>query len=344
MKKQYKKITAKIKRIPLFFSCLLPLISCFLLLAACAKKMLPPSPDRFAPRLLVIEPINRIKIDLTFDEDINISKMTNQSLVITTTNKETLRIRTISSRKNTISLFTEPTKPGLYYISGMVEDKNKNLAQVNKKFLASSTIDTIAPRVAGIFPSPGTTKKIKNVYIEFSFSEPMDTTSAVRFLTLSLDTSQIKWSWSSDWQKLTFGYPESLLPNTTVYFALQPTIHDLENNRIKEYGYTFFTSDSNLAPILVTGNLFYENQPYKSGIVIFSNPASKSLALSDISGKFSVRLDTAIFNVTAISDTDFDNQIDLLAELKDFNPADTNKIKLDLKPISEKKDIDQYLR
>lgn len=306
--------------------------------------MLPPSPDRFAPRLIEIQPINRIRIDLTFDEDINISKLTSRNIVITTSNQETLGIRTISSKKNTISLFTKPTKPGLYFLSGLVEDKYGNSARINKKFTASSFVDTIAPRITQIFPNPGTTNKIKNIYIEFGFSEPVDTTSPIQFITLSIDKNQLRRSWSSDWQKITFGYPESLLPNTTVYFTITPTIKDLENNRIQEYGYTFFTSDSNLAPLLVTGELFYIDKPYKNGIILFSNPETKAFTVSDKSGKFSVRLDSANYNITALADTDFDNQVDLIAKLNDFYSADTNTIRIDLEPVLEKIDLDKYLR
>jgi hypothetical protein len=149
--------------------------------------------------------------------------------------------------------------------------------------------------------------------------------------------------WQNDWQKLTFGYSDSLLPKSTVYFLLAPTIKDLENNQSKDYGYTFFTSDTNLSPILVSGELFYDNQPYKNGIVIFSESNKKAFTVSDANGIFSIRLDSLIYNVTALTDTNYDNYVDLISELDNFNAADTNKIKLELKPISENKTIDKYL-
>lgn len=345
MKKQYKKITAKTKRIPFFFSCLLPLISCFLLLAACAKKMLPPSPDRFAPHLQEIEPINRIKLDLLFDEEINTSKLTTESFVITNTLSETLPIRTISRGKtgNTIFLFTEPTKSTQYFISGIFEDRSGNFGNVNnKKFKASLITDTFPPKITSISPNIGATKKKKNIIIDFGFSEPIDTSSAINFLILPLAKNKITPTWSSDWQSLTFSYPESLLPHTNVYFILMPTVNDLENNRIKDYGYTFFTSDSSLAPILISGHLYYENQPYKNGIVLFANETTNALTLSDITGKFSTRLDSSIYYITAIADTNLDNKVDLLAELKNFNSQDTALIKLNLEAVIESKEIDQY--
>ncbi len=323
-------------------SCFLRLISCLLLLASCAKKMLPPSPDRFAPHLEQIQPINRMRLDLIFDEYIN--TITNiQNLYITSSESETLRILNLSVKKNIVTLFSQPTKPGIYQISGSISDKFNNFARINKKFQASLNVDTIAPKISTIYPSPGAVNKTKNIYLEFSFNEPVDTSSQIKYYTTSLDTSKIRLMWQNDWQKLTFGYSDSLLPKTTVYFLLLPTIKDLENNQIKDYGYTFFTSDSNLSPVLLTGELFYKDQPYKNGIIIFSESDKKAFTLSDVQGIFSIRLDSLKYNITALADTNYDNFVDLISELNNFNTTDTNQIKLELKPISEKKTIDEYL-
>jgi len=309
--------------------------------------MLPPSPDRFPPNLLEINPINRIKLDLVFDEDINTSKLTSQSLTITSRNGETLKIRTLTRGKTTniVSLFTERIKPEEYYLSGAVEDKFGNIRNIiNKKFKGNTIIDTFPPIISSIAPKIGATKIYKKIYFDFGFSKPMDTLSVINYLVYPLDKNKIRWEWGSDWQNLTFSYPDSLSPHTTVYFILQPTLKDLENNRLENYGYTFFYTDSVLPPMLTSGNLSYENKPYKKGIVIFASDLTKRVAVSDMSGKFSVRLDSALYNVTAIADTNYDNMVDLFAEQKTFSFKDTTTIKFNLIPILESKEIDSYLR
>jgi hypothetical protein len=313
----------------------------------CAKKMLPPSPDRFAPHLSEIDAVNRVRIDLNFDEEINVSKLTPQSLFITSSAGETLRIRTISRGKtsNTVSLFTEKIKPEEYYLSGTVEDKAGNIRRVvNKRFKGSSIIDTIPPTILSIIPKIGAIKLYKRIYFDFGFSEPMDTLSNINYLVYPLDKNKIKSEWSSDWQDLTFSYPDSLLPHTAVYFILQPTLKDLENNWIANCGYTFFYTDSVIPSVLASGNLYYHDKAYKNGIIIFANDTTKRITVSDISGKFSIRLDSTLYNITAIADTNYDNTVDLFTEQKNFNPKDTTTIKLNLTPILESKTIDSYLR
>jgi hypothetical protein len=224
--------------------------------------MLPPSPDRFPPNLLEINPINRIKLDLVFDEDINASKLTSQSLTVTSGNGETLKIRTLTRGKtaNIISLFTESIKLEQYYLTGVVEDKFGNIRNIiNKSFKGSAVIDTFRPTITTVVPKIGATKIYKKIYFDFGFSKPMDTLSVINYLVYPLDKNKIRWEWSRDWQNLTFSYPDSLSPHTTVYFILQPTLKDLENNRLENCVYTFFYTDSVLPPILASGNLSYEN-------------------------------------------------------------------------------------
>jgi len=309
--------------------------------------MLPPSPDRFPPNLLEINPINRIKLDLVFDEDINASKLTSQSLTVTSGNGETLKIRTLTRGKtaNIISLFTESIKLEQYYLTGVVEDKFGNIRNIiNKSFKGSAVIDTFRPTITTVVPKIGATKIYKKIYFDFGFSKPMDTLSVINYLVYPLDKNKIRWEWSRDWQNLTFSYPDSLSPHTTVYFILQPTLKDLENNRLENCVYTFFYTDSVLPPILASGNLSYENQPYKNGIVIFTSDMTKRVAVSDGSGKFSIRLDSALYNIIAVADTNYDNLVDLFAEQKTFSFKDTTTVKFNLIPILESKTIDSYLR
>lgn len=318
--------------------------------------MLPPSPDRFAPQLQEVYPVDQIRLDLIFNEDINFSVLNQESFLITTTDYETLPIRTIQrgTNSNIITIYTRPLKPLQYFISGTVEDRYNNIAHIKRNFKASSIIDTFPPRITSISPKIGTTKKNHNVFFKIRFSEPIDTTGPVNFIIYPLDKSRINWQYSNDWQTLTFGYLlrgksnnvliDSLPPNTIVYFMLQPTLTDLSNNHMKNCAYTFFSTESILPSVIASGNLYYQNLSYADGIIIFSNPKTKAITVSDPNGKFSVRLDAALYNISAVKDTNFDNLVDLSAEVYNFNPLDTIPLNLFLQPIEQGKEIDYYLR
>jgi hypothetical protein len=318
--------------------------------------MLPPSPDRFPPRLQEIIPVNQIRLDLIFDEEIDYGAISEQSFLLTTPNNETLLIRTVSrgASLNIMTLYTQPLQPVQYLISGTVADRFNNIAQFRRNFQASSVIDTISPRITRFLPQIGMTRKNRNISFEFSFSEPMDTARPVGFIVYPLDKQKMNWQYSDDWQSLTFGYStrgkpgetfiDSLAPNTNVYFILQPSLTDLSGNRLQNSAYTFFTTESVLPPVIVSGNLYYQNQPYPDGIVIFTNPNSKAITVSDQQGIFAIRLDSALYQITAVKDTNFDNFVDLSVELNDFNPLDTLPVKLNLQPILKSQEIDYYLR
>lgn len=345
----------KTKQIRIYFYIVCILAAIFTL-ASCAKKMLPPSPDRFAPRLQEIIPVNQIRLDLSFDEEIDANTLRPDSFYITSPEEETITIRTVSrgTNANTITLYTMPLSQTQYQISGTVADRLNNRVQFRRKFRASVKIDSIPPRINRILPQSGTTRKNRNIAFEFSFSEPIDTTRPVSFLVYPLDKKRINWQYSSDWQSLTFGYStrsksgeilsDSLAPNTNVYFILQPSLADLSGNRVPNCAYTFFTTESVLPLLIVSGNLYYQNQPHADGIVIFSNPALKAVTISDQQGNFAIRLDSLSYQITALKDTNFDNFVDLIAGLTDFNPLDTIPLKLNLQPVQESQEIDYYLR
>ncbi|MCX8014601.1 MAG: Ig-like domain-containing protein [candidate division WOR-3 bacterium] len=331
-----------------------------LCLISCAKKALPPSPDRFAPHLEKIESVNRTKIDLLFDEPIDIAHLTTKSFLIVSQTGETLAIRTIgfSKKSDLVSLFTQPAKSEIYTISGLVSDRYGNIARISKRFRGSSTVDSIPPKITSISPSLGTIVLSPNIMVEVNFSEPMDTTQPIKYLVHPLEKNKMRSFWRSDWRGLYFSYADSLEPHTTVYFILMPYLSDLEGNYLKEMGYTFFTRDSFIRDTdrveqsqvrdflswhLISGTLTYYNQPIKNGIVIFSEGKNKLLTISDIAGSFSLRLYPARYDIYAIADTNFDQRVDLFAQSVDsiFDRAKT--LKVNLMPATESKLIDDYL-
>ncbi|MEO0074910.1 MAG: Ig-like domain-containing protein [candidate division WOR-3 bacterium] len=341
------------------FIFLMPLI--FILIISsnninCAKKMLPPSPDRFAPRLQQINPINKTRIDLVFDEPINVASLNPSDFQIISVNKqETLAIKLLTYHPDfkTITIYTNPAINQSYQLLGTLEDRFSNTAIINRRFTASRVADTTPPQLISIEPKPATTNKNRNVYFEFKFSESIDTTTTPYFIIYPLDKTRIHWQYTKDWQGLTFGYAmrkqnditlDSLPPKTTVYFILMPTLSDLANNRMSNCAYTYFTTESVLSPLIRWGTLNYQNNPYPNGIIIFSNQNQKVITISQLNGDFSVQLDTTFYQIIALADTNYDKSVDLYAELNRYHPLDsiTLNIPLSINPPYQK--IDDYLR
>lgn len=65
-------------------------------LVSCAKKMLPPSPDRFPPSLQEVETRTRSQVTLVFDEAMNGAKLKPDSFLLTGPAGETLALRGVS--------------------------------------------------------------------------------------------------------------------------------------------------------------------------------------------------------------------------------------------------------
>jgi hypothetical protein len=233
---------------------------------SCAKKMIPPSPDRFPPRLQEVETRTRSQVALIFDEEINGAKLKPDSFLLTGPAGETIALRGASLGRNgdEVQLWTPIQEVKLYEVRGTVWDQAGNKTRFRARFRGSSMKDTIAPRVARVEPAPGTPRQKRGVKVRVTFSEAIDTTSLgtvpVRglspymFAPAEYDT-QFKRSWSTDWQSLNFTRLESLPSGATIYLLVQPGAKDLEGNRAKAPAFTYFTSDTIFDAVPVKGSV-----------------------------------------------------------------------------------------
>jgi hypothetical protein len=163
---------------------------CGLLIAAlvamamfsCAKKMLPPSPDRFAPRLQEVETRTRSQVTLVFDEEMNGAKLKPDSFLLTGPAGETIALRGASLGKSSeeVQLWTPIQEVKLYEVRGVVEDRTGNKTRFRARFRGSSKQDTIAPRVASVQPAPGAARQKRGVKVKVTFNEAIDTAGVFR--------------------------------------------------------------------------------------------------------------------------------------------------------------------
>ena len=317
---------------------------------ACAQKMLPPSPDRFSPRLEEIEVQNRTKINIKFNEEIELKAISQDSFLITTTDLETLLIKEMSvgRKSNVITLITEKQSPVLYSFQAKVSDLTGNRAKVQTKFLGSIVKDTIPPRILEISPKLGAIKLKKNIRIGLRFSEEIDTILPVEWVILpKAISSRYTTNWQSDHRHLTFSMADSLGADTVVYFVLLRSVFDFEGNRITYPGFNFFTSDSLLNTKLVTGKVTDKNEPLRDGFVLFSKTADSNQTMAiipiDTAGTFSIQIREGVYDVTALADTNFDNRIDLCGEIQVFNTT-AETLLIEVYPDTLEQTLDWYLR
>jgi hypothetical protein len=226
----------------------------------CAKKMIPPSPDRWTPRLQEVVTRTRSQVTLVFDEGIDGAKLRPDSFLLTGSAGETIALRGTSLGRSgeDVQLWTPIQEPRLYEVRGVVWDRAGNKTRFRARFRGSSIQDTIAPRVRSVEPAPGAVRQKRGVKVRVNFSEAIDTSGTVNsmFVPAAYDTL-FKRGWSTDWQTLSFTSLDSLPSGATVYFLLEPGAVDLEGNRATEPAFTYFTGDTIFDAVDVKGKALW---------------------------------------------------------------------------------------
>ncbi|MEO0115372.1 MAG: Ig-like domain-containing protein [candidate division WOR-3 bacterium] len=316
---------------------------------ACAQKMLPPSPDRFPPKLVEVEVRNRTKINVKFNEDIDPENIIKDSFLIIALN-ETLTIKEISvgRKSNVITLITEKQNPVQYSLQAIVADLAGNWAKIRTRFYGSIVKDTIPPRIAEILPKIGATKLKKNIRINIRFSEEIDTLFPAKWILLPKTlANRFTSQWQSDYKNLSLTMSDSLGSDTIVYFVLTRQIFDFEGNRLLAAGFTFFTSDSVLNTKLVTGKVTTGNRPVTDCFILFAKTTDTNQTVAiiptDTLGTFSIQIREGIYNVIAIADTNFDHRIDLSNKIANFNTS-AETLLIEVYSDTLKQNLDWYLR
>ncbi len=341
--------------------------------AVCAKKMLPPSPDRFSPHLLEIHTKNRVTLELVFDEDVAAESVAVDSFLVTGADGTELVLRGAGRgrRGDRVELWTEPQSPQLYELHGTVQDVAGNVGRFRSRFRGSDRVDTIPPSVVRITPSPGSAGQARAV-ICVKFSEPIDTLTRLDYMLVpSRYDTLFRRSWGSDWRELSFAYRpapggshDSLEEGTNVYFLLQSGLRDLENNRSREPAFTYFTPDSAFTGDLVHGRALWQQGPLGTGTVLFqarggsaaagdSSPVDESARTLEVrtagiapvleDGSFAVRVASGTYEVFAVADTNGDGLVDLASRPVRFSTG-AESVDVVLVPESLPKPINAYRR
>ena len=302
-----------------------------LLILACARKAPPPNPDRFPPHLTEIQPVNRNRVDLIFDEAIQQTGVSANDFAILTARGETLKLLTVSGGMDaaTLSLLTEQQAAQKYTLTGQAHDRAGNPTRFTRNFFGSIRQDTVGPSVNSVSPRAFTTGLRRNVTITVAFSKPIDTLTLheVWILPPAL-SARFKREWDAALSAVRFRLADSLGPDTTVTFILPPYIKDFVGNRLDHAAFTAFRTDTTALPRVVQGRLEVGDKPVADGYLVLAETLPALAVLSRSDGSFSLRVRKQSYSVTALTDTNRDGIVDLSAFRPGAELPDTLVMKL----------------
>jgi len=322
-----------------------------LLVFSCAKKMAPPSPDRFAPHLAEIVTRTRSQVELVFDEEIDPARVVADSYVLKgpDTMRVVLRGASLGREPQSILLWTPVQQPGIYEVRGPAWDRAGNRVQFRGRFRGSERIDTVPPVVSRVDPAPGTVRIGRNPTVRVRFSKAIDTTGmfSYMFVPSSYDTMFVR-QWDADWQGVAFGRRDSLGAGTIAYFLAQPGLRDLEGNRTRTAAFTYFTPDSVLEAKPVRGRARWQRGLLGTGTVLLQTDSggpepTAALAAVLTDGSFFTKAKAGSYFIEAVADTDGDGLVDLASVPKPYR-TEAESIELDLQPETNPRPISAYRR
>jgi len=323
----------------------------------CAKKMLPPSPDRFAPHLEEIDTRSRSQVELVFDEEIDPAKVVADSFSVTGPDGGRVELRgaSLGRQADRVSLWTPvQVAAGLYELHGVVWDRAGNPTRFRARFRGSEKRDTIAPRVVRVEPSPGAAGLRSGAAVRVKFSEPVDTSGTLSFMFVPARYDTLfKRAWDPDWQGLGFVNRDSLPEGAIIYFMLEPGAADLEGNRTRVAAFTYFTPDSVFAAEPVRGKAEWHQGPLGTGTVFFHAESlaettaveSRTTALAAVlrDGSFFTKVRQGGYEVEAVADTDGDGLVDLSSAVVRFS-TEQESLELTLEPEKSPRPVSAYRR
>lgn len=314
--------------------------------AGCAKKMLPPSPDRFAPRLLSINARARTQVELEFDEALDPSHIRADSIELSAPDGSRVELRgALPGRKATAAQLWADLQPGVVYrLRGTVRDEAGNRGAFRGRFVASARTDTISPRLRRLEPQAGATGRLRSSAVSVRFTEALDTLVAPRwfFVPRWLD-SLYSFAWDADWQGFRLRTEDSLPAGMVGYFVLLPGVRDLDGNLSRDPAFTYFTSDSLMPERSLRGAVRYRPGRFGTGVVFFGESLTTGAAVFDSSGRFVVKPPAPAGLVVAVADTNGDGLADLVSDPVAYRRED-DSIDIELRPEQPPRPIDVYRR
>lgn len=282
----------------------------------CAKKAPPPSPDRWAPRLRVVEAINRRHLRVVFSESVDPKsslEILNYKCFEIATNTP-LQILAATMRNPREIDLTTSIQSGFPYgltVSGVEDLSGNGMDTERMEFVGSKAADIHPPEIMDIHPADGSVNFQPDSGVIVRFSEVMDTASIFRNCGL-LPEGNFEIEWDDDLIEFRL-LPRKLESGEVYSFYLNDGCKDIEGNRVEEWSLLTFTPDSTLPDGHVSGYLRSEERGTTMIALIDSLLRIVRIVLVSNSSYRIGWLKPANYTILAGMDLDRDRKFDLVA-------------------------------
>lgn len=300
-----------------FFLLVLPLI------CSCGRRGIPPSPDRWAPKLGWAKAADRNHVDLAFTEKMDIVTVEQlENYLIVDGDGDTLGVFSAGLLPNgqIARLTTENQEPVSYtvHVSGVTDEAgNEVKPESRKSFDGSTARDTVRPRLKEIYPRDISTGVAADTSLFVVFNETMDTSStSLRAGSMVLLPPPADSSWEWNEQMTVVSVAILSLPSYQSCIYVTKGCRDYSGNRLLRLGKSVFSTLDSIPGGRISGKVTTVNESDTQMVVlgVFDTLWTPLFLdfLRDESGEYSFPyLSDGVYNVAAAKDGDTDGAFDL---------------------------------
>jgi len=303
-------------RIVLFFL-VLPLI------CSCGRRGIPPSPDRWAPKLGWARAADRNHVDLAFTEKMDIVTIGQlNNYLIVDESDDTLSVLSVSLLPDgqIARLTTETQEPVSYtaYVSGVTDKAgNEVRSESRKSFQGSAARDTVRPRVKEIYPREMSTGVATDTALHVIFNETMDTSSSsfdAGSIVLLPPPADLAWKWNEQMTAVSVSILS--LPSYQSCVYVTKGCKDYSGNRLLRLEKSVFSTLDSIPRGRISGTVTLANASSTQMVVmgVFDSLGTPLFFdfLRDESGEYSFPyLSEGIYDIAAAKDEDNDGAFDI---------------------------------
>jgi hypothetical protein len=238
---------------------LVPGLLSMLFFMHCGKKGIPPSPDRWKPKVKKVIAEDRNHLKILFSE--KISKETAEDVEnysIMSADDYVLFVIGARMEKDgiTVYLTTEKQRDMEYIveIKGILDLAGNEVKGGTRKIRGSNSLDHISPTLLSLSPAPGKTNINSDSLLILTFSETMDTASVRGGFTI-LPHLPFDLHWNPSLSVVQIGVRDGYHEKYVNRVYVTKGCRDYAGNSLKTSSSTFFTLDDSLPKGTISGRI-----------------------------------------------------------------------------------------
>jgi len=325
----------------------LKIVTIVIFLLSCGKEMVPPSPDRWAPKLNYVKSENRRHLTLHFAEPMDKKSAEDISnyLCFETISGYTLELISASLKKDTreidVTTFLQSNIEYTLVISN-IKDVAGNPAAAKKNFKGKIIPDEKPPKIDYTIPAHRTKNFKTGEWITVKFLEPMDTVSVRENIFLLPTLMDLKISYEPGMKS--FKFNSDVWEREELYtLYIKDFCTDIEGNKLESPLCIALTADSILPQGCISGEIEVEGEFKKFVFAIDSLDNIKRIVIVEGIEYEIDLLKPGSYRIVALTDTNGDRSFDLCGELKWIEVTDRPERNKDIL-LRERKKTEEFER